>query len=271
MTARTKKIFLTGASSGIGLAIARELIAHGHEVWGTSRDPERVPKLAGLHPVALDLRDEQSIRAAFERVLAEAGPIDVVINNAGAGQFGPAESLPLGEMRDQFQVLVFGQIQLVQLALADMRRRDTGLIINVTSLAARIPVPFMACYNAAKAALAVWTMSLQLELARSGIRLVDLQPADIATNFNDAVLTTDATESDYAPRVAATWEIVQQNMKNAPAPEIVAGAVTRLIEKSEPPLRITVGDFFQASLAPVLTRLLPQRVRLWGIRAYYRL
>ncbi len=267
-----KKIFLTGASSGIGLAMANELTARGHEVWGTSRDVERVPKLAHLYPVALDLGDERSIHDGFQAALAEAGQFDVIINNAGAGQFGAAESLTVEELRAQFQVLVFGQIQLVQLALAEMRRHDSGLIINVTSLAARIPVPFMACYNAAKAAMAVWTMSMQLELAGSGIRLVDLQPADIATSFNDAVLRTTAAGSDATQqRIAKTWSIVQQNMKNAPAPKIVARAVAELIEKPEPRPRITVGDFFQASIAPALTRLLPQRVRLWGIRAYYRL
>ncbi|MFN2475938.1 MAG: SDR family NAD(P)-dependent oxidoreductase [Chthoniobacterales bacterium] len=266
-----KKIFLTGASSGIGLAIATELTARGHEVWGTSRDRERVPKLARLHAVALDLSDEQSIHEAFHTAFTEAGQLDVVINNAGAGQFGAAESLPVGELRKQFQVLVFGQIQLVQLALAEMRRRDMGLIINVTSLAARIPVPYMACYNAAKAAVAVWTMSLQLELAGSGVRLVDLQPADIATSFNNAVLKTHAADSASAPQIARTWSIVEQNVKNAPPPEIVARAVARLIEAPGPPPRLAVGDFFQASIAPMLARFLPQRLQLWGIGTYYRL
>src|SRR5207245_11570176 len=106
-----KRIFLSGASSGIGLAIAKSLIAHGHEVWGTSRDAGRVPSLTHLHPVRLDLTDAASITESFRTALSEAGHFDVVINNAGAGHFGPAEFLPAEPIAIQFQVLVFGHIQ----------------------------------------------------------------------------------------------------------------------------------------------------------------
>ena len=186
-----KRVFLTGASSGIGLAIAKLLVAEGHEVWGTSRNLERIPKMPRLHAIRLDLADRLSIENAFNSALAEAGYFDVLINNAGAGHFGPAELLPLEVITSQFQILVFGQIQLMQLALRHMRSRDEGLIINVTSLASRLPVPFMAAYNAAKAALASFTMSIQLEFANSRVHIVDLQPADIRTEFNQGVIVSD--------------------------------------------------------------------------------
>lgn len=266
-----KRIFLTGASSGIGLAITQALTARGHEVWGTSRDPARIPVLARLHPVRLDLAAPDSIREGFGTALGEAGEFDVLINNAGSGHFGAAESLTLEMFREQFQVLVFGHIQLAQLALEGMRRRDAGLIINVTSLAARIPVPFMACYNAAKAAMAAWTMSIQLELAHTHVRLVDLQPADIATAFNNAVLKTDTRDEIEAKRVTATWGTVEENMRKAPGPEVVARAVADLLGRQAMPPRLTSGDFFQARIAPLLARFLSQRLQLWGIRAYYRL
>jgi len=112
-----KRIFLTGASSGIGLAIAQPLIAQGHEVWGTSRDPKRIPEMQGLHPLRLELTDAHSIEEAFNRATAEAGHIDVLINNAGRGHFGPAELLSQDDIADQFQILVFGQVQLMRLAL----------------------------------------------------------------------------------------------------------------------------------------------------------
>ena len=96
-----------------------------------------------LHPIRLDLANELSIEEAFASTLAEASHLDVLINNAGAGHFGPAELLPLETITSQFQILVFGQIQLLQLALQHMRPRGKGLIINVTSLASRLPVPFM--------------------------------------------------------------------------------------------------------------------------------
>lgn len=263
-----KKVFLTGASSGIGLAIAKLLIAEGHEVWGTSRNLERIPKMPRLHPIRLDLADPLSIEEAFASTLAEAGHLDVLINNAGAGHFGPAELLPLETITSQFQILVFGQIQLMQLALQHMRPRGEGLIINVTSLASQLPVPFMAAYNAAKAALASFTMSIQLEFAHPDVRIVDLQPGDIRTDFNEGVIVSENVDR-YNAKIARTWEIVERNMKNAPGPDLVARQIVSLIKSGEPAPRLTVGNVFESKIAPLIFRFLPQRVRVWGLKRYY--
>ena len=263
-----KRVFLTGASSGIGLAIAKLLIAEGHEVWGTSRDLERIPKLPRMHAIQLDLADRLSIENAFNSALAEAGYFDVLINNAGAGHFGPAELLPLEVIASQFQILVFGQIQLMQLALRHMRPRGEGLIVNVTSLASRLPVPFMAAYNSAKAALASFTMSIQLEFAHPRVRIVDLQPGDIRTEFNQSVIVNDSVEHADA-RIARTWEVVERNMKNAPGPDLVALRILKLINTVEPPPRLTVGNAFESKVAPLIFKFLPQRVRIWGLKRYY--
>src|SRR5881398_2093254 len=196
--------------------MANLLVAEGHEIWGTSRNLERIPKMPRWHPVRLDLADPLSIEAAFNAALTEAGYFDVVINNAGAGHFDPAELVPMETITSQFQILVFGQIQLMQLALRHMQTRGEGLIINVTSLASRLPVPFMAAYNAAKAALASFTMSIQLELPDSRVRIVDLQPADISTEFNKSVVINTNADQRYDARVVKTWETVERNMKEAP-------------------------------------------------------
>ena len=166
----------------------------------------------------------------------EAGHFDVVINNAGSGHFGAAEMLPVADITQQFQILFFAPVRLMQLALAEMRSSGTGLIINVTSLAERLPVPFMAAYNAAKAAMAAFIMSIQLELTQSRIRIVDLQPADICTSFNDTI--SPAPTGD--PRVAKTWEVVNRNLQNAPPP---AGAGTH-------PGARPIPTFSYAGLAP---------------------
>ena len=264
-----KRVFLTGASSGIGLAIAKLLVTHGHEVWGTSRNLERIPKMPRLYPVHLDLSDPRSVEKAFNAALAEAGHFDVLINNAGSGHFGPVENLSEKEISSQFQILVFGQVQLMRLALRMMQARGEGLIINVTSLAGRLPVPFMAAYNAAKAAMASFTMSIQLELPDTRVRIVDLQPGDIRTDFKEAVMKSGQNDPRYEAKFAKTWDAVERNMKNAPKPDLVARHVLKLINDVHPPPRITVGDAFQAKLAPLIFRFLPQRVRIWGLKRYY--
>lgn len=265
-----KRIFLTGASSGIGLATARLLAGRGDEVWGTSRDVARLPQLPQLHPVHLDLSDTVSLGESFDAALREAGHFDIVINNAGSGHFGPAEFLSPDAVVSQFQTVVFAHIQLCQLALRAMRDRG-GRIINVTSLASRLPVPFMGAYNAAKAAMVSFTMSLQLELADSNICVIDLQPADICTEFNHAVIKTEVGSSHYGNRVEQTWTIVDRNLKAAPKPELVARRIAKLIDEANPPPRVTVGGFFQAIVAPLIFRFLPQRMRIWGLKMYYGL
>lgn len=264
-----KNIFLTGASSGIGLSIAEALVARGDEVWATSRQPERIVQMTRLHPVMLDLRDPNSIEKAFATALSHAGYFDVVINNAGSGHFGPAEYLSAQEIEDEFQTLVFGHLQLTRLALTAMRARGEGLIINVTSLAARLPVPFMAAYNAAKSAMASFTMSIQLELPDSKVRIIDVQPGDISTGFNDAVEKTEQPDRRYEVKIAKTWRTVDRNMRVAPKPELVARHVIKLIDAKNPPPRVTVGDAFQTKIAPLIFRFLPQRLRLWGLKKYY--
>jgi short-subunit dehydrogenase len=270
-TGMMKRIFITGASSGIGLAMAKLLVAEGHEVWGTSRNLERIPKMPQCHPVRLDLADQQSIEAAFNAALTDAGCFNVVINNAGAGHFDPAELVPMETIASQFQILVFGQIQLMQLALCHMQARGEGLIINVTSLASRLPVPFMAAYNAAKAAMASFTMSIQLELGNSHVHVVDLQPADIRTEFNQGVIKSTNANPRYDPKIAKTWEVTERNMKSAPSPDLVAWHVLRLVNSVQPSPRITVGNAFQSKIAPLIFRFLPQRLRLWGLKRYYRI
>jgi short-subunit dehydrogenase len=266
-----KRVFLTGASSGIGRAIAHALLARGDEVWGTSRNLERIPKMPRWHAVRLDLADPLSVEAAFNAALTDARYFDVVINNAGAGHFDAAEFLPMETIASQFQILLFGQIQLIQLALRHMQARGEGLVINVTSLASRLPVPFMAAYNAAKAALASFTMSIQLELGNSRVHVVDLQPADIRTEFNQGVSKSARVDRRYDAKVARTWEVVERVMKNAPGPDLVAQHVLKLVNADRPPPRVTVGDAFQSKIAPLIFRFLPQRLRLWGLKRYYQI
>jgi short-subunit dehydrogenase len=267
-----RKVFLTGASSGIGLETAKLLTARGLDVWGTSRDPARLPKLPRFHGVPMDLMQMDSICRGFAAASQEAGTFDVLINNAGAGAFGAMEAMPAEIVREQFQVLVDAPLELIRLALPAMRQRNRGTIINVTSLAAQFPIPFMAPYSAAKCALSAFTTGLRVELSNTPIRVVEIRPGDIHTPFHDRTTRLESTRSpEEERRLKSAWETQLRNMMAAPRPDRVAQAMLRVIRTPSPPPVVVVGGLFQARLAPLGARLLPLRVQEFVLRKYYRL
>lgn len=261
------RVLLTGASAGIGRATARALLAAGWEVWGTSRDVCRLSDLPGIRAVAMDVSDSESIAGAFASALALAGGFDVLINNAGDGAFGPLEHLPLEVVRRQFATLVLGHIDLIQRVLPAMRERGSGIIVNVTSLAARLPIPFMAPYNAAKAAMSSLSASLDLELHGTGVRIIDFQPGDIRTGFNDAVFRGPGT--GYDQPASQSWIAIEREMKAAPPPECVAREIVRLLTSPAP--LATAGGFFQTRVAGPFASCVPRRWLLAAIRRYFGL
>lgn len=279
-TSRPARVFLTGASSGIGLATARVLTGAGHEVWGTSRRLERLPTdLPRFHPVALDLNDPANVPNVFRAAQTEAGGrFDVLVNNAGDAWFGPAADLPPDALRRQFETLTFGPFTLTRLALPAMREAKGGLVVNVTSIAGRLHLPYAAAYNAAKAALSALTATLRIEEADlgSGVHFVDVQPGDIRTRFNDS-LTRACGINDTGPAAAAarqTLMVSDQDIASAPPPDVVATRVLGLIGQRDravlPPV-VTVGMFSQARLGPLAVRFLPPRLLHWTLRQHFGL
>ena len=282
MNAERRKVFLTGASAGIGLATARELTAKGCEVWGTARRKDRLPAgLGRFHPVELDLNQAEAMREAFAAAEREAGGrFDVLINNAGSSWYGPGTEIPPAELLGQFQSLVLGPIALLQMALPAMRREPGGLVVNVTSLAARLPLLYGGAYSAAKAALSVYTTTLQMEedaLKTRGekeghaVRFIDLQPGDIRTDFNRGMnywKGLDDPGSATARTVRHALKANDGSMASAPPPEKVAHRLGVLVltggENASP--LMTCGNFWQATLGPLAYRFLPPRLLQWIIR-----
>jgi len=262
-------VFLTGASSGIGRATAELLAGRGYEIWATAREASRLPQPARLHAMELDLERPDSIDAAWTRAVGEAGRIDIVIQNAGAGIFGAVEDVTPAEAARQWQILVAGPLQLFRLAAAHMRPRRAGLIVGVSSLAAELPLPFAAHYSAGKAALSALLGGLAMELAPFGVDVVDLRPGDIRTAFNDRIAPTLSTDSPYAPWTAAAWKETCTLMNGAPEPELAARAILAALER--PRAIVRCGTFFQAKLGALGARFLPHSFLLNSIRRYYKL
>jgi NAD(P)-dependent dehydrogenase (short-subunit alcohol dehydrogenase family) len=270
--APVKRIFITGASAGFGLLTARALCARGHEVWGTSRHPEKLPQLAHFHAVVLDLNDPLSIDSGFARALADAGHFDVLINNAGAGVFGPLEAFSDEEFCAQLATLLLGPLRLIRLALPAMRARRAGLVINVSSLAATFPLPFMAPYSLSKSALSAMTEGLAMELVHTGVRLIDVRPGDFATRFHESTRRVDSKLSEaYAPNLEIAWNAIDRNMIRAPDPQLVADTLVRIAEGEIRRPIVSVGNVFQARIAPLLNRLVMRSWVQWGLRVYYGL
>ncbi|HTS17840.1 MAG TPA: SDR family NAD(P)-dependent oxidoreductase [Verrucomicrobiae bacterium] len=273
MTSRdTRRVLLTGASSGIGLETARILVSRGFEVWGTSRDLTRLPEFPRFHRVTMDLGHRDSVRHGFAAASEDAGGFDLLINNAGAGAFGGLDTMPAEVVREQFQILVDAPLELIRLALPSMRQRGAGTIINVTSLAAQFPIPFMAPYSAAKSALSVLTASLRAELFHTPIRVVEVRPGDINTPFHDRTNRLDtAKNAEEQRRMKNVWETQLRCMAASPRPDRVARVILRAITTTNPPPVMVVGGIFQARVATLGARLLPLRLQEFVLRKYYRL
>ncbi len=273
-----RRIFLTGASAGIGLATARALTSAGCEVWGTSRQVDRLPSdLPRFHPVALDLNGgDATLQAGFGQALREAGGrFDVLINNAGGGWFGPGGVMPPDDLRAQFETLALGPIRLMQTALPSLRAQPGGMVVNVTSLAARLPLPFGAAYSAAKAAVSVFTAALQMEetaplpAGQHPVRFVDVQPGDIHTGFNRAMAFwtgMTAPDNPLAGAVRRSLQASDASLASAPPPERVAEAICRLILQENPAPMVTVGNLWQGLGGSLAYRFLPRRLLLWTVR-----
>lgn len=196
----------------------------------------------------------------------------MLVNNAGSGHFAPLEHLGEELVKDQFQVLVFGPLHIIRLLLPDLRAAR-GRIVNVSSLAAQYPIPYMGPYSAAKAALSALSWTLQMELRDQGVEVVDLQPGDILTGFHERLPKSAPDEAGvYRGSLERAFAVYDANQRHARGPEGAGDAIVRLVESERPvPSRITVGSRFQAGMAPLLARLVPTRALRWGLRRYYRL
>jgi short-subunit dehydrogenase len=250
---KNKKVLITGASKGIGKAIAMALLNLGYTVIGTSRDPKNIKdKIEGIEYVKLDLNDEKSI----DECVKKTGSIDVLINNAGQSQIGPAEELPLEKIKKMFQINLFGQIKLTQAFLPDMRKKRGGTIINIGSMVGKFAIPFQASHVASKSALAGFSWSLRNEVMEYGIKVVVIEPSDIKTTIEPEIIVNN--NSAYKNTALKTKEVRDEKMAKAPGPEVVAKKVVKILKKKNPKPFYTVGG--RGPFLVFCKRLLPDKV-----------
>ena len=241
---------VTGASSGMGKAIARRLIDDGYLVYVAARSTGKMADLVQLGAVALrmDISKDAEIVAAVAAIAERSGGVDVLVNNAGYGLYGPVEEIGLDEARYQFEVNVFGAARLTQLLLPAMRAKGRGTIVNITSMGGKIYTVLGAWYHATKHALEGWSDSLRLELEPFGIRVVVIEPGLIETGFGAAASTNilersgDGPYAKVAQSVAASMERSYGHGRGTD-PKVIAEVVGEAVKSPRPKTRYAAGKY----------------------------
>ena len=235
---RSVPVLITGCSSGIGRAAAISLHAAGLTVYATARQVDSLAGLArqGIRTLALDVTDEASMTAALAAIEDAAGPVGVLVNNAGYGLYGPVEQLPMDEIRRQFETNFFGLVRLTQLVLPGMRRRGRGRILNVSSMGGRITLPGGAFYHASKYALEGLSDALRMEVAQFGIDVVLIEPGPVKTPWNDvaAASLSSATPAEALKDVPTATPTRRTRLRSVPRS---AGPRLAWLAASGPPPR----------------------------------
>jgi NADP-dependent 3-hydroxy acid dehydrogenase YdfG len=271
------RILITGCSSGIGKAAAQQLGAAGHTVYATARKPENLAGLAefGCTTLALDVDDEKSMIAAVR----EVGPVDVLVNNAGYGLYGPVEQVGIEDVRRQFETNVFGLTRLTQLVLPAMREQQRGRILNVSSMGGRTTLPGGGFYHASKHAVEAISDALRLEVKPFGIEVVLIEPgvvrtpwAETALDHQDAV--SDDPDDPYAGYKKAVADSFERGYSGALArlsisADDVAKVIVRAIEARRPRARYLISPMAKSLVAA--KKLLPDRAHDALLKHQYKL
>lgn len=268
LTGNEKRALVTGASSGLGLELVRLLLREGFAVWGTSRRPPPLDGSAGFRWVACDLGDRKALQAMHETVAGESGGIDLLVNNAGFGTVGPVVGQSEEELEASVRVLLLAPMLTTRFFLARRGPEESApsVIVNTSSVAAELPIPLMSAYNAGKAGLSAFTLSLALDrIVYPKTRFIDFRPADYRTPFATA-FTSDGIDPD---REAYVRRLID-NHARAPGPEKAAADLWRAIQRGRSGT-VRSGAVFQASIAPLGGRFLPAPLMRFIIRRYYGL
>ncbi|MFC0604479.1 SDR family oxidoreductase [Winogradskyella pulchriflava] len=254
----SKVVLITGGSSGIGKSVGEYLTIKGFKVYGTSRNPKNYTD-SKFPIVALDVTKPETISACIAEILKHETRIDVLINNAGAGITGPIEEIPDEEIKRNFETNFFGPINVIKAVLPTMRHQNYGLIINVTSIAGYMGLPYRGVYSASKGALELITEAFRMELKDFNIEMTNIAPGDFATNIAAGRYHAPVLEdSPYKEKYGNTLKTMDEHVDEGNDPKQMAEAIFNVINTKQPKIHYKVGAFMQ-KFSIVLKRILPDK------------
>jgi NAD(P)-dependent dehydrogenase (short-subunit alcohol dehydrogenase family) len=262
-----RTVLVTGASSGIGQATADMFVQAGWRVFGTSRRPR--PDWHGVHMLRLDVRSDASVADCVAQVMAQAGHVDVLVNNAGVMHTGMVEETSIAAAHAVFETNLFGAVRVTNAVLPHMRARRQGRIINVGSAAAWVGEPGEAFYAASKQALAGYSEALRHEVWPLGLDVSLVEPGAFTTGILASASTSAGRITDYDAVRQATVRTLQHSLRRGGDPHQVAQLIVKVACTSNPRLRYPIGP--APHWLPLLKVLLPQRLFDHLIRRGYRL
>ncbi|WP_046757248.1 SDR family oxidoreductase [Kordia jejudonensis] len=267
----SKVVLITGGSSGIGKSIGILLASKGYTVYGTSRNPAKFTNFNEFNLLALDVRNTETIQKAVATIVQKEGRLDVLINNAGVGITGPIEETPDEEIHKAFQTNLYGPIAVMKAVLPQMRSQKSGLIINVTSIAGYMGLPYRGIYSASKGALELVTEAMRMETKMFGVEITNVAPGDFATNIAAGRYHTPVFDnSPYKEVYGNMLTEMDAHVDEGSDPKMMAEAVLSIIETKKPKIHYKVGAFMQ-KFSIVLKRILPDKMYEKLLMNHYKL
>lgn len=262
-------ILVTGITSGFGKAMAERLSADGHKVYGTHR--KATDFIPGVTYIRADVSDDAQVEAAVNQVLETEGRIDVFINNAGMGIGGPLEFSSLEDARYQMDVNWMGMVRFLHFVVPVMRRQGCGRIICFSSIGGLMGLPFQGLYSASKFAIEGYCEALRMELRKSGVKVVVIEPGDFATSFTaQRKCVTDSQAHEAYPAYAASLASIEKDETTGLKPEYLAGKISAIVKKKNPAYSYVISTFEQR-LSVILKRILPASLFASILSSYYKL
>lgn len=238
---KNKTTLITGVSSGIGREIAQLLAERGARVFGTVRNPQSASSIRGVDLVRMDVTDDTSVIEALQRIEEAAGPVQILVNNAGYAFTGALEETSVAEARQQFETNIFGVLRVTNAVLPGMRQQGFGRIVNISSVLGFLPAPYWGIYAASKHAIEGYTETLDHEIRRFGVRALLVEPAYTRTKLNGNTKSATNTLDVYASEKKRVTDAAQRSIERGDDPRLVAEAVWKALTATSPRLRYPVG------------------------------